>query len=137
LALVLQFQRPIESVCVVNFDLSKQGSVVELALRARAMYLQAGKPGDRLYRTLDSPRVIVELGADLPPNRWNELWLSAIKRRLKSGGLRNSEAKKMAARFIEEMRARFKSPKSFGTGIYVDPQSSAANDTKMARKRSE
>lgn len=134
LALVLQFQRPIETVCVLNFDLRKQGSVVELALRARAIYLQAGKPGDRLYRTLDAPRMIVEIGAEILSTRWNELWLKAIKRKLKPEGLRNSEAKKISEQYIEEMRAKFRDAKSLGSGLYVDPRTAATNDAELARK---
>ena len=78
----------------INFDLTQQGSVVELALRARAIYLQAGKPGDRLYATFASSRMIAELGSELPSKTWDELWVGAVKNRLRSEGFRNWTGKK-------------------------------------------
>src|SRR6266536_2359847 len=46
--LVLDFERPIEARGVLRFSIANQGILVEAALTAKAMYLQAGKPGDRL-----------------------------------------------------------------------------------------
>jgi len=46
--LVLDFERPIEARAVLRFSIANQGILVEAALTAKAMYLQAGKPGDRL-----------------------------------------------------------------------------------------
>jgi hypothetical protein len=114
-ALVLQFQRPIEVGFALNFDLGIQGSVIELALRARAIYLQAGKPGDRIRGTFDAPRMIAELGADLPLKQWDELWSKAIKRKLRAEGLRNADAKRAAQQSIKQTRAQFRNSGSIET----------------------
>ncbi|HML12280.1 MAG TPA: hypothetical protein VK456_03180 [Xanthobacteraceae bacterium] len=136
LALFLHFQRPMELSFALNFDLSRQGSIVELALRSRAIFLQAGKLGDRLYRTLDAPRMIAELGGGMPKERWDDLWAKAIKRRLRTEGLSNGEAKRAAIRFIEEMRSRFRNAKSFETGIFIDAKRPTTNDAEAARQGS-
>jgi hypothetical protein len=134
LALFLYFQRPIEVGMALNFDLSRQGTVVELALRARAVYLQAGKLGDRLHANFDAPRMVAELMGVMPPKRWDELWIQAVKNRLRAEGFRNGSARKAAQRLIEEMRGRFRNPRSFGNGIFIDPNSPTTNDTEIARK---
>jgi hypothetical protein len=137
LALFLCFQRPMELSAAVNFDLSRQGSVIELALRARAIYLQAGKPGDRLYATMEAPRMIAELGGIVPPKDWNELWIGAVKNRLRAEGFGNGQAKKIAAQFVQEMRERFRNHASFGNGIFIDPSQVMTDDTKDAKQSGE
>jgi hypothetical protein len=134
IALFLHVQRPIELTFALNFDLSKQGSVVELALRARAIYLQPGKPGDRLYKTLDAPRMIAEIGAEMPHGRWDQLWSGALKRKLRAQGLRNNEARKAAEQFIEQMRSQFKDPYRFGSRIFFDPKEDTTDNTGAARQ---
>jgi hypothetical protein len=134
LALFLHFERPMEIDVALNFDLSRQGSIVELALRARAIYLQAGKPGDRLLANFDAPRMVAELGGAMPPKRWNELWTRAVKNRLRTEGLSNGKAKKVAANFIEEMRGRFQNHRALGSGFFIDPNNPKTDDSKAARK---
>jgi hypothetical protein len=137
LALFLHFQRPMEISIALNFDLRRQGSVVELALRARAIYLQAGKPGDRLSANFDASRMIAELGGFLPPKRWDELWTQAVKNRLRFEGFSNGKAKKVAASFVEEMRERLRDQKSLANGIFVDLSSSTTDDTKNAQQNND
>jgi hypothetical protein len=133
IALFLHFQRPIVAGLALNFDLSRQGTVVDLALRARAIYLQAGKPGDRLHASLDAPRMVAELNGEMPQRRWDELWTTAIKHRLRAEGFRNGEAKRVAARLVEETRNKFKNRSSIDPGIYVDPHNPLTDDAAGAK----
>jgi hypothetical protein len=132
LALFMHFKRPMELDMAINFDLRHQGSIVELALRTRAIYLQAGKPGDRLLYTFESSRMIAELRGEMPAKLWEDLWRIAIKNRLRSDGLRNGEAKKKASQYIEQMRERFQSRSTFESEIYIDPTAGPSNDTAAA-----
>lgn len=116
MALFLQFQRPIETGFTLDFDLSRQGSVIDLAMRAHAIYLQAGKPGDRLYRTLDSPRMVAELGGEMPASQWEDLWLKAVIKRLQAEGLGRHEAKRGARVLIDQLRSKLRNVDSFGSG---------------------
>jgi hypothetical protein len=134
LALFLHFQRPMEISAAINFDLSRQGSVVELALRAHAIYLQAGKPGDRLSATFDTTRMVAELGGVMPPTHWNELWVGAIKNRLRAEGFNNGRAKKVAAQFVQDMRERLRNRASLGNGIFFDSSHATTDDTKDAKQ---
>jgi hypothetical protein len=120
LALLLRFQRPIEADLVLNFDLAEHGGAVELAVKGHVIYLQAGKPGDRLYRTLDAPRIFVELGAGMPPKSWEGKWKEAMRRRFQAMGLSRSEAKKASLQHIENLRSMLR---DFGAarGMYVFP----------------
>ena len=56
--LVLTFTRPAEVVVVLEFDVVRQGGLVDQILSAKSVYLQPGRPGDRLATTLDNPRII-------------------------------------------------------------------------------
>jgi hypothetical protein len=119
LGLGLQFKRPFETTFVIDFELTEHGSAVDLAMKGRAIYLQAGKPGDRLYRTMDSPRIIVELGAEAPKKEWEVIWQRAIRNRLRSEGVNRREAKRLSPIYMEKMRDRLR---GFGTatpGMYV------------------
>jgi hypothetical protein len=119
LGLGLQFRKPFETTFVIDFELTEHGSAVDLAMKGRAIYLQAGKPGDRLYRTMDSPRIVVELGAEAPKKEWEVIWQRAIKNRLRSEGVNRKEAKRLSPVYMEKMRDRFR---GFGTatpGMYV------------------
>jgi hypothetical protein len=135
LALVLRFLRPAELDLALNFNLAKQGSVVELALRARAIYLQAGKPGDRFYRTSDAPRIIVEIGGQIPAHRWDELWRKAIKRELRAKGFSRSDAKRASASYIDNFRETFDQHRSMPRGIYISPDMTT-DDAEAASKES-
>jgi hypothetical protein len=117
----------------LDFDLGRQGSVIDLAMRAHAIYLQAGKPGDRLYRTLDSPRMIAELGGQMPAKKWEDLWAKATIKRLRAKGLGRSEAKGGARVLIDQFRSRLRNKDSFQSTIYVDSNDLTTHDRDIAK----
>ena len=63
ITLALHFIRPIESHVVIDFDIVKAGGLVDQIIRSRFVYLQAGKPGDRLSNSFNNPRILVEVVA--------------------------------------------------------------------------
>ena len=122
LALALEFKKPFEIKFVINFDLTDDGMAVDLAMRGRAIYLQAGKPGDRFYRTVGAPGIIVELGADLPKRDWERIWQKAIGSRLRAEGVSRADAKRLAPEYMQKIREMFSGFSSKTPGMYVlDP----------------
>ena len=100
----LEFSRPLELETVLIFDIEKYAGVVELMLTAKAVYLQAGAPGDRLASTVDSPRLLVELPETGFREQWDRLLLKRITSVMKEEGLSRDQAKSAAQSFIKQMR---------------------------------
>jgi hypothetical protein len=119
LGLVLQFKRPFEMDFVVDFDLAEYGPAVDLAMQGRAIYLQAGKPGDRLYRTMVAPRIIVEIGAEASKERWEAIWQRAIRNQLRREGMHRRDAKRMSPAYMEQIRGTFAKFRTAPSGMYV------------------
>jgi|SRR5580704_2713617 hypothetical protein len=103
ISLVLKFVRPSELTIILEFDIVRQGGLVDQIIRARALYLQPGRPGDRLSTTLDQHRVIVEIG-DLEFRNWNELLSKHLIANFRASGLSRQRSKQAAKELIEEWR---------------------------------
>jgi hypothetical protein len=107
--LALKFERPIVAECAVVFKMPLHAGLVDQILIARGVYLQTGKPGDRVATTLDSPRLLAEV-VDHPKFAayWEYLYPRIIARRLREEEkLSRKEAKAIAQRFVEEWREKF------------------------------
>jgi hypothetical protein len=103
--LILDFKRPIETRAVLRFSIGTQGILVEAALTAKAIYLQAGKPGDRLKHDVGRPKLLVELPDTGFRPKWNELFLSGITAAIRAEHeLSQQEAEPLARKVIEELR---------------------------------
>jgi hypothetical protein len=103
--LVLDFERPIETRVALRFSIERQGILVDAALKSRAVYLQAGRPGDRLVHDLNRPKMLL----DLPDTGFRPKWDRLLLERMtdvvaKRGGLSRNEAKLRAELMIAEMR---------------------------------
>lgn len=103
--LVLDFERPIEARAVLRFEIEAEGILVESALTARALYLQAGKPGDRFKHDIDRPKLLVELPETGFRPKWDEVFLkrmtTVLSQRL---GIPRRKAQPHARELIEELR---------------------------------
>jgi hypothetical protein len=119
LALWFQFKKPFETEAILNFELTGRGITVDLAMHARAIYLQAGKPGDRFYKTMESPRILVEIGAEMPTGKWEELWQRAVRRRLRKEGVGRHEARNLAPQYIKRLRDSMAGFRMKPSGTYV------------------
>lgn len=104
IALVLKFIRPAELNIILEFDIEKQGGIVDTIIGARAFYLQAGKEGDRLMKTMDHPRILVEIGDLEFDKEWDKMLRKHMAKRLRKEGLRRSEAKRAVEGFLQEWR---------------------------------
>jgi hypothetical protein len=101
----LDLLRPIETRLILAFSIERQGILVEAALTARAIYLQAGKPGDRLKRDLDRPKMLVEL----PETGFRPIWDQLVVDQMtgvfaRQSGLPRRKARPQAIAFLNEIK---------------------------------
>jgi hypothetical protein len=104
IALILTFVRPAELTIVLEFDVVRQGGMVDRILGAKALYIQAGRDGDRLITTMHHPRIIVDVPHGGFEKEWDNILRKGIVRDFRARGLSRSESKRAAERFIEEWR---------------------------------
>lgn len=106
IALVLSFLRPASLVAIVEFELRRNhGALVEQVLGTRALYIQAGREGDRLKNDVNLPKVILEV-PDTGFGRavWQKIFLRYTTAQMRKGGLNRADAKQAAQKAIEELR---------------------------------
>lgn len=102
--LVLSFVRPMELAIFIEFDILKEGGLVDRIVSARALYIQPGRDGDRLASTLGHQRIIVEVPETGFDDHWNKVLRKVIFRDYRAHGLSRSESKLATERFIREWR---------------------------------
>jgi hypothetical protein len=104
IALLLTFTRPAEALLVLNFDIVKQGLVVDQILSSRALYIQTGCKGDRLSNTLDAKRILIEVPDTGFSKTWDEIIFKHLMNDFRQKGLPKPQAKNAAKGAIEEWR---------------------------------
>lgn len=105
IALFLRFTRPAARVAIIEFEIVKQGILVEHALMSQALYIQAGKAGDRLIYDLDLPKMLIEVPETGFRAHWDKLYHDAVVARIVAeGGLARKAAKAAASSYIQEIR---------------------------------
>jgi hypothetical protein len=102
--LLLQFSAPSETTLVISFDVLKQHSVIDLIIQSRGLYLQCGKPGDRLKDTINDPKVVVEVAESGFDKTWEKILLGAVRENLKALGSDGRTAKRLAPEHVATMR---------------------------------
>lgn len=102
--LFLEFYRPAELTILIDFDILRQGVLIDLMLASKSFYLQPSRQGERFSTTLDNPRIIVEIPDTGFADIWNKMRRKAVIKDLKRKGLTRREAKVAADRLIEEWR---------------------------------
>jgi hypothetical protein len=103
-ALYLRFVRPSELMIILEFDIVKQGILVEQALFGKGLYIQAGREGDRLRNDPDRPKVLLEIGDTGFGTIWDTIFQKHLAKWYRSQGLGRSESKRAARAAIDEMR---------------------------------
>lgn len=94
--LLIDFLRPIEASAVVPLSIERQAILVDMMLQAKAVYLQAGKPGQRLRDHHSDARVLVELPHTGMEKVWDDKFLRQMGKVFRSRGLRRAEASQAA-----------------------------------------
>lgn len=102
--LCLVFTRPTEAKMVIQFDVVRQGILVEQALTAQSLYVQSGRIGDRVSANLSVPKVLVEL----PEVGFRPIWDNLLSERLfihfSKNGLSRVQSRQAVTTAIEKLR---------------------------------
>jgi hypothetical protein len=112
-ALSLQFTRPIEVRATLLFSIEHEGIIVDAALNSGALYLQPGRPGDRLKHDPNRPKILIEAPDDDFRDRWEGVVIQrltkVIRRRER---MPRAEARQLAAEWLDQSRilSRFRMP---------------------------
>lgn len=104
IALILRFTRPAEVLLVLEFDIVRQGVVVDQILSSRALYLQPGREGDRLSNTLDAKRILIEVPETGFSKTWDGIIFKYLAKDFRRRGLPKHQAKEATKGVIEEWR---------------------------------
>jgi hypothetical protein len=105
LRLLLEFVQPVACVGVVAFNLSRYAGFVDQIVQNEGLYIQLGRPGDRLKNTLTAPRMVVEIDCDDFRRFWEPIFLREAAKKLRPGGMRERDVKAAAPQFVQEWRA--------------------------------
>jgi hypothetical protein len=104
ISLILHFTRPIQVIVIIEFNILKQGGLVDQILTAKALYLQPGRDGDRLKTTFDQHRLLIELPETEFSPIWDELFRSKLEADFRRKGLSRKESKRASDTFLTEWR---------------------------------
>lgn len=97
-------QQCVEAVICLEFHIASQGSLVDLILYSRALYIQPGVPGDRLSQTMEEEKIIVEIPQTGFELYWDKMWEKHLIQDFKKRGLSRKEAKLAAKDFMQNQR---------------------------------
>ena len=92
LSLRLEIVRPLETTIVLIFDVYKRAALINLILESGALYLQPGRPGDRLSNDPNRSKVIIEIPDTGFKAHWVQQRKSIFTKRFKRAGLNRSQA---------------------------------------------
>jgi hypothetical protein len=107
LLLGIKFTRPVPAQMYVPFDLQgNQIALAESVLRSEAVYLQPGKPGDRLKDDLEAPKILAEIPRNDIVAIWDEIYVDEMAKQLRrmDRNLTRRESKARAKLLLRKWR---------------------------------
>lgn len=104
ISLILEFSKPSEVFIILYFKIESQGILIEQTLQAKALYLQAGRLGDRASATIDKPRMLVEIQQQGFEKEWIKIWPKEIAKMLRKRGLTKKQSKVAAETAIQQCK---------------------------------
>lgn len=102
--LVLTFEKPSHCVIILAFDIGTHGGLVDQLVSSQGLYIQPGRPGDRLRTTFDNPRVLIEVPSREFQSEWNIMFRRATRKRFQKDGMSRADAKRATELMISEWR---------------------------------
>jgi hypothetical protein len=82
----------------------RQGGVVDQIVQSQGLYLQGGRPGDRLASTLDHERILVEVPSRKFRPEWDRILRKALTKDYRRRGLSRGDARDATDSFISHWR---------------------------------
>ena len=102
--LFLSVSRPSSCTLLIDLPTVTRGGTVDRIVQAQGLYVQPGRPGDRLASTLDHPRILVEVPSRDFRSTWEVLLRKELTRSFRRQGLSRSNAKKATTAFLNQWR---------------------------------
>lgn len=102
--LILQFLNPSKCTVILEFDILKQGGVVDQIVQAEALYLQPARPGERFGNNINREKILVEVPSKNFAGEWNVMFDSVLKEDIRKKGLDRKEAQEFVRKFKESWR---------------------------------
>lgn len=102
--LVLKFEKPVELRVVVKFTVKKHSNLIDGIIKARALYVQPGKLGDKLSHNPNAPKILVEIPSKSTFPKWDDMLTKHVRTKLKKEGVGRKEIKKATVEYIETRR---------------------------------
>ncbi|MFC1874808.1 hypothetical protein ACFLY3_01450 [Chloroflexota bacterium] len=102
--LILSFKKPSKCKVVLEFDILKQGGLVDQIMRKEAFILQCAIQEERFMTTMDREKIIIEIPSKSTWSLWNEELFNALYNDAKSEGMSKKQAKEFAGGVIQEWR---------------------------------
>lgn len=93
-----------ELAVILDFDILKQGGLVDQILTSNALYLQPGQDGDRFVANPNAPKVLVEVPDTGFGKPWTKMFHQRVVKDMRKRGLNRQQAKQAANQFIKEWR---------------------------------
>lgn len=93
---------PVPKEFVIAFDTQKQGGLIDLVVTSQLLYIQPGKPKDRLSNTMDAQRLLVEVPSAHFAEEWKKIFDKIMTKYFKKKGLSKKNAKRAAIDLHDE-----------------------------------
>ncbi|WP_041366650.1 hypothetical protein [Methylophaga frappieri] len=103
-ALLLEFSRPSALEVLLQFNIKKQGGVVDGILHANALYLQPSESGLKVVDGLDKGKILVEIPDTGFLPDWEKLYTNNLVKTFKKSGFSRREAKEAAEQHKSMLR---------------------------------
>ncbi len=100
ICLSVKLTEPVETDFIIHFITLKHAILIELIIFSQLLYIQAGKPGDRLKNDLDAPKLLVEVPSSHYADEWSDIFSKVMIRHYK----KLKYSKKIAKKLVREQR---------------------------------
>lgn len=80
------------------------GGLIDQIMTTQLLYLQPGKPGDRIGNTFDQPRILCEIKRTDFYDNWDRLLFNTLVCSFRKKGLKRKQAEEAAKKTIIEFR---------------------------------
>ncbi len=102
------FTKPMEIEFGILFNIKTDYSLIDGMIESKGVYIQTGKKGDKISKTQEVPKILIEVPDMGIKTKWNEILLTTVKKQFRKQGANKRESIKMAKDHITEMRKFWK-----------------------------
>lgn len=104
IGLVLSITQPSRCIIMLEFNLERQGGLVDQIVQSQGLYLQCGRKGDRLITTRGEERILAEVPSKEFRNEWEKIFQQSLENRYRGEGLNRREARRASETLIQKWR---------------------------------